>query len=308
MPIVLVVDDSPMDRLVVGRLLEKEQELDWVFLFASNGDEALGMMHDLVPHVVVTDLIMPGMDGLELVERIREEHPEVPVILITGMGSESLAIEALERGAASYVPKNQLASKLLDTVKQVLTVAHADTSRQRLADCFLRTGVTVRLDNDPALIPPLVNLIEQMLRDVKFADAAERIHLGIALEEAILNAMLHGNLDLSPEQVAQARAEFSEGKFSSVVHERRLQPPYHDRRVLVDAQISPEEVRFRVRDDGPGFACAAVPQRGDPTCLERGGGRGLVLMRNFMDEVVFNDAGNEVTLVKRQTGPRIVKA
>src|SRR5437588_11976782 len=117
MPIILVVDDSPVDRLLTGRLLSREKELDWVIEYAENGREALAFMKDLVPHVVVTDLMMPDMDGLELVAAVRAEHPEVPVILMTGQGSETLALEALERGAASYVPKGQLADKLLDTVK-----------------------------------------------------------------------------------------------------------------------------------------------------------------------------------------------
>src|SRR5437667_377442 len=109
-----------VDGLLTGRLLSKEKELDWVIEYAENGREALTFMSDLVPHVVVTDLMMPDIDGLELVETVRAEHPEVPVILITGQGSETLALEALERGAASYVPKGQLADKLADTVKQVL--------------------------------------------------------------------------------------------------------------------------------------------------------------------------------------------
>src|SRR5262245_60038809 len=123
MPIVLVADDSPVDRLLVGKLLQKEKDLEWVIAYAENGQEALALMGDVLPHVVVTDLRMPGMNGLEFVSAIRTQHPLVPVILITGQGSEALAMDALERGAASYVPKAQLAEKLLNTVKQVLSVA-----------------------------------------------------------------------------------------------------------------------------------------------------------------------------------------
>src|SRR5438876_8477417 len=122
MPIVLVVDDSPVDRLLVGKLLGKEKNADWVIAYAEKGEEALSLMDDLLPHVVVTDLVMPGMNGLEFVSTVRAKYAHVPVILITGQGSEVLAMEALERGAASYVPKGQLADKLVDTVKQVLAV------------------------------------------------------------------------------------------------------------------------------------------------------------------------------------------
>lgn len=301
MPIILVVDDSPFDRLLTGRLLAKEKELDWVIEYAENGREALAFMEDVVPHVVVTDLMMPEVDGLELVAAIRETHPEVPVILMTGQGSETLALEALERGAASYVPKGQLADKLADTVKQVLAVARADSRYQRLTECFVKSQLTVELDNDPALIAPLVDLVQKMLTDMKFCDAPERLHLGIALEEALLNAFCHGSLALPAEQVQQARAELSQGRVAPCIQERWDHPSCQNRKVFVEVQIGRQEARFVVRDQGAGFTQVAIPERRDPKTLERGQGRGLVLMRHFMDEVAFNAKGNEVTLVKYRT-------
>ena len=62
-----------------------------------------------MPALVLTDLIMPEMNGLELVKAIREHHPFVPVILMTSKGNEEIAVQALQGGAASYVPKSQLA-------------------------------------------------------------------------------------------------------------------------------------------------------------------------------------------------------
>jgi CheY-like chemotaxis protein/anti-sigma regulatory factor (Ser/Thr protein kinase) len=290
-----------MDRLLTGRLLGKEKDVDWVIEYAENGREALEFMNDVVPHLVVTDLMMPDMDGLELVTKVRAEHPEVPVILVTGQGSETLALEALERGAASYVPKGQLADKLLDTVKQVLSVARADSHHQRLTECFVKSQLSVQLDNDPALIAPLVDVAQQMLTDMRFCDAPERVHLGMALEEALLNAFCHGTMALPAEEVQQARCELSQGRVPAFLEERGSQPSCRQRKVFVDVLISQQEARFVVRDEGPGFAHLAAPQRHDPKTLERGRGRGLVLMRHFMDEVIFNPRGNEVTLVKHRT-------
>jgi CheY-like chemotaxis protein/anti-sigma regulatory factor (Ser/Thr protein kinase) len=307
MPIVLVVDDSRVDRLLVGKLLEKEGSLDWVITYAENGEAALALMEDVVPHVVVTDLIMPGMDGLEFVGAVRVAYPHVPVILITGQGSETLAIDALERGAASYVPKGEMADKLLDTVKQVLAVARADRSYQRLSECIVQNRLTLRLDNDPALIASVVDHIQQLLARMSFCDATERVHLGVALEEALLNALCHGNLALTAEQARLVRSELSQGQSSRLVLERQVQPPYRDRKIHVDAVIGQEEARFVIRDEGAGCARSAVPERGDPRTLERRAGRGLVLLRNFMDEVTFNDAGNEVTLVKKRRRAAVVR-
>jgi CheY-like chemotaxis protein/anti-sigma regulatory factor (Ser/Thr protein kinase) len=300
MPIVLVVDDSAVDRLLAGRLLERGKELDWVIEYASNGHEALAMMKELLPDVVVTDMMMPEMGGLELVSAIRRQYPHVPVILNTGQGSETVALEALERGAASYVPKSQLADKLLDTVKQVFAVARADRSQQRLAECFVRNELAVELENDPALVAPLVDLVQQMLTAMRFGDAAERVHLGVALEEALLNAFCHGTLQLSAAQVQECRSALSEGRVAACVPERRSHPSCRRRKVFVDIRIDREEAHFVVRDQGDGFAQSGVPRPHDPRSLEQGSSRGLVLMENFMDEVRFNEAGNEITLVKRR--------
>ena len=127
MTTVLVVDDSAVDRRLAGGMLEKNAE--WNIEYASDGAEALARFGSQVPDAVVTDMQMPEMDGLELVETIRARYPLVPVILMTAHGSEDVAVQALERGAASYVPKVNLARDLADTVASVLAVARADRRR-----------------------------------------------------------------------------------------------------------------------------------------------------------------------------------
>jgi anti-sigma regulatory factor (Ser/Thr protein kinase) len=69
--------------------------------------------------------------------------------------------------------------------------------------------------------------------------------------------------------------------------------------VLVDVKISTEEARFVIRDEGPGFDVASVPEPIDAAGEQAKSGRGLALMRAFMDQVTFNDVGNQVTMVKR---------
>src|SRR5690606_19706051 len=115
-----VVDDSAVDRRLVGGLLRQSPGLE--VQYAGNGAEALEIIRLAPPDLVITDLQMPEMDGLALVQAMRREFPTIPVILITAHGSEELAVKALESGAVSYVPKGQLAQRLLTTVQQVLTV------------------------------------------------------------------------------------------------------------------------------------------------------------------------------------------
>ena len=97
MPTVLVVDDSPIDRQLVGGLLK--QDTDWTVTYAGDGAAALDSIRTRPPDIVVTDLQMPEMTGLELVIAVRKSFAQVPVVLMTGKGSEEIAVEALHAGA-----------------------------------------------------------------------------------------------------------------------------------------------------------------------------------------------------------------
>lgn len=298
---ILVVDDSAVDRRFVGGLLKRQAE--YAVEFAQDGSDALAKIRSQTPDVIVTDLQMPNRNGLELVSAVRMHHPGVPVILMTGHGSEGLAVEALHRGAAGYVPKPQLAERLLDAVKEALSLARADHSYERLISCLNRCEFDFELDNDPALIDPLVDLVQQMVAGMRLTDATGRFRVGAAIKEALLNAMIRGNLELSFQQLPDVR-EGSGGTAPSelqrVVQQRRSESPYVDRRVRVFIRIAPEEARLVVRDEGPGFDPSSLPPAGQPGSLDAQVGRGLVLMRAFLDEVRYSDLGNEVTLIKRR--------
>src|SRR4051812_43723930 len=118
---ILVVDDISVDRRKAGGIVE--QNLGWSVIYADHGLSALAAIERDRPRIVLTDLQMPQMNGLELVEAVKRKHSLVPVVLMTAYGSEDIAIEALRQGAASYVPKNRLTRDLAQTLEQVLAAA-----------------------------------------------------------------------------------------------------------------------------------------------------------------------------------------
>ncbi len=295
---ILVVDDSAVDRRFVGGLLKRQAE--YSVEFAEDGSDALTKIRQQVPDVIVTDLQMPNRNGLELVSAVRMHHPGVPVILMTGHGSEGLAVEALHRGAASYVPKPQLAERLVEAVAEALNLSQADHTYERLISCLKRCEFEFELASDAALIDPLVDLVSQMVAGMRLTDATGRFRVGAAVKEALLNAIYRGNLELGTAELPDVRDGGPTGASARLVDQRRAKAPYHERRVHVLVNINPEEARLVIRDEGSGFDPAQVPQAGPAGSLDAPAGRGLVLMRAFLDEVQFNDRGNEVTLVKRR--------
>jgi CheY-like chemotaxis protein/anti-sigma regulatory factor (Ser/Thr protein kinase) len=292
MATVLVVDDNPMDRHLAGGLVEKA---GLTVQYAGNGNEALEVIAHGGIDIVLTDLLMPEMDGLELVKEIRERNRLIPVILMTAFGSEEIAIEALKKGAASYVPKRNLAHDLAETLEQVLSVLKSGRDQQRLLECLTQTESHFLLDNDPTLIPPLIGHLQENLARMNLCDEIGRIRVSVALQEALVNAIHHGNLEVS-----SSLRETDEKNYYSLLESRRKEKPYRMRRVHVIAKESPAEAAYVVRDEGPGFDPQTLPDPTDPCNLERCSGRGLLLIRTFMDEVYHNESGNQITLVKRR--------
>ncbi|MGH7201284.1 MAG: response regulator, partial [Planctomycetaceae bacterium] len=275
MTTVLVVDDSKMDRLKSGRILEKDS--DWTVLYATDGNEALEQIELHLPDIVLTDLQMPGMDGLELTNAVKADYPLLPVILITGAGSEEIAVQALQQGAASYVPKKSLGYDLVETVRRVLSAAREEQGQARVLTRLGRWAFTFTLENDASLIPSVVHYAQQAVTEMRICGEMDRLRVGVALEEALLNAYYHGNLEVSSELREQDHRAYYE-----LARRRAQEPPYRDRRIDFDALLTPDAATFTVRDDGPGFDPASLPDATDPANLERPCGRGLLLMQTFM--------------------------
>ena len=155
------------------------------------------------------------------------------------------------------------------------------------------------LENDGSLIAPLVRSLEDHIGSLRLCDETELIRIGVALHESLSNAINHGNLELDSE----LRQE-NEHLYYEMGEARKLIWPYCDRRVHVFASLGAERVRFVIRDEGPGFNHEQILDPTQEENLERIGGRGLLLIRNFMDEVSYNKRGNEISLVKYTSAGR----
>jgi anti-sigma regulatory factor (Ser/Thr protein kinase) len=213
---------------------------------------------------------------------------------MTAHGSEELAVRALTSGAASYVPKREMASDLLDTVESVIDSAHGKRDQKRVLQTLTRTEAEYVLPNDPELIPPLVSHLKDNVFRMSGSDETGLIQMTVALREALVNAMDHGNLELD-----SALREKEDNSYHRLARERRSQPKYAERQVHVRARESKDEAVYVIRDEGPGFDTSKLPDPTDPANLEKCSGRGMLLIRAFMAEVRHNSRGNEITMTWR---------
>ena len=288
---VLVVDDCAVDRTLAGEILK--QATGFTVDYARSGDEALQQIARAAPDLVLTDLQMPHIDGLQLVSTVRESYPRVPVILMTSEGSEEIAFRALQLGAASYVPKIYLHDSLRNTVEKVLQASINESYYQKAMECLMSSERRFSLSNDPSLFNPLIVHFQEECVALGICNHADRVRLGVGLAEALANAMFHGNLELS-----SALRETDGDAYQTLAETRRHESPYRERRIDIEVRLARGRAVFVIRDEGPGFDPSALPDPTDPTNLDKVTGRGILLMQAFMDHVDFNARGNEVTMVK----------
>jgi NarL family two-component system response regulator LiaR len=115
---ILIADDHPMMREALLTALADENDLH-VIGEASDGIEALKLAAELNPDVVLMDLLMPGMDGLEAIARLQESHPQIKILVVTSLEEEDKILAAVQAGALGYFPKTAPRLFLLEAIRKV---------------------------------------------------------------------------------------------------------------------------------------------------------------------------------------------
>ncbi|MGH7391423.1 MAG: response regulator [Candidatus Rokuibacteriota bacterium] len=111
--VILVIDDQP---IVAGALAESLQSAGNQVIIAGGGEEGLAVLEKMRPDAVFLDLVMPGMDGLEVLRRIRELDPGLPVVILSGWVSPEAAERARKMGVADVLSKPEALKNLVDAL------------------------------------------------------------------------------------------------------------------------------------------------------------------------------------------------
>jgi CheY-like chemotaxis protein len=291
---ILIAEDSATQAAQVRALL---RAAGFEARVVGDGIEALAAMAQQPPLAVLTDLEMPNMNGLDLVVAARREYPHIPVLVMTAFGSEEVAVHALQAGAASYVPKKNLADSLINTLQDVLEVARARREDARLTTFLEGIDAKFDLPNLANQAMAVVGYVQESMAAVGLGDATDRLRLGVALDAAIQNAMYLGNLELEQRQLLDAQRHTDAGKaFARLIHERDSQPPYRDRKVHVSVQLTRSGINCVVGHEGPGFDAKAALEADENLELAQTRGGGWVLVKSLVGKLSFDANGNEVTL------------
>jgi signal transduction histidine kinase/DNA-binding response OmpR family regulator/ligand-binding sensor domain-containing protein len=237
-PIVLVVEDNVDLRDYIREFLEA----DYAVHEAGNGKEGLDKALELVPDLVISDVMMPEMDGMELCQALKQDvlTSHVPVILLTARAGMDSKIEGLETGADDYVTKPFESKELLARVRNLIE-QRRQLRAKFSAGLVLKPGEVAVTSVDDALLKKVMEIVERNMENEEFA--VDDLAREACLSRTHLNRKLRGLTNLSP-------AEF--------IRYIRLQRA----RELLEKNVGPvAEIAFRVGFTSPAYFSACFHER-----------------------------------------------
>jgi len=270
---ILLVDDDAGILETLTAALRDDAEI----ATALSAEQALELIRKLPFDVILSDLRMPGMSGLELLRHIRVLLPAARVIIMTGEHTPDTVVESLHEQAFSYLCKPFSINALRDTVHMALSAPGGD--------------------DDILLLSAKPNWVSLSLR------------CKMALADRILNFLRCLDMDLGHDDQERIATAFRELLINAIEHGGHSDP---EKRVHLAFVRTARAIIYYLHDPGEGFSFDSIPHAAisngpdDPVKHTeirdqlgiRPGGFGLLLTRNLADELIYSDKGNEVMLVK----------
>lgn len=175
---VLLVDDHPMFRFGVRSLIETEDDID-VVGEAANGSEAVEMADELMPDVIIMDLVMPEMDGVEATRRVMRNHPDA-VVLIFSVVDDDAVFEAMRAGAKGYLLKGASREETLRAIRAIASgeAIFSPGAAQRLLSYF-NPELTRELSPFPELSTREREMLDLIARGMTNPEIADELGLSI---------------------------------------------------------------------------------------------------------------------------------
>jgi DNA-binding response OmpR family regulator len=292
---ILIVDDEQIIRNVLKRKLE--QNTAYTVFTADDGEPGLEIFRQQPIDLVISDLLMVRMNGIELLRNLKQIDPKVPVIIITGYGTLDDAIEAIKLGAEDFIKKPFDISEVIATIDKTFKKQEEEEDQRAIIKHIAAEHIDLEIPTDFDYLNRVINYIFSHLR-ARWLVGSEDLHdVKVCLYEALYNALEHGSLEINEEEKSTL-LEHGQASYREFLLQRMQIEPYRSKIILVRLDITGEEMNVRITDDGPGFDFANRMGHMNSEELFRSSGRGLLLISSLMDGVEFNDSGNEITMRK----------
>lgn len=261
---ILIVDDNDDLRAVLEQALR-----DLGHEVVAIGDRAHALAREDLEDfdLIISDLTDDEDSGVQLLSEIKRKRLMVPVVISSDQAQQPGVVKAFKMGAVNYLRSPYDKEELCNIVEKTLAYKLRFVDDLKVLP-YVHEKIEFELPSDVSLMNGVLQYLIERVAKLGVIKP-ERSNLFIALDEAFVNAVKHGNKN-DPTKL-----------------------------VRITAELSPQEARFTVEDEGEGFDVEQIPDPRDPDNLFKTSGRGVLLIYNIMDKVEYNARGNRLTMVKR---------
>jgi DNA-binding response OmpR family regulator len=287
---ILIIDDEKPVRDVLDIALSEE---GYDSLQAQSGEQGIDLFRTSEPDIVITDVMMPGIDGIEVTKRMRKQRDDIDVVVMSGFGTEELVINALRAGASNYIKKPIVFDELFKILDDIIFKRENRKRYEILKDIVEREQKTLLIGNDVSRVWGAVN---QVLFNVQASvDHSSLEGMCIGLYELLINAIEHGNLGITFQDKSDA---LQNSTYPELLQNRMLEADREGKVVRIECDYTPTAMSIVISDQGAGFDLDTLPDMKDAGSMLLDHGRGILLANLFYDSVDYDEPGNCVRISK----------
>jgi len=264
--------------------------------YATNGAKALKQISRIAYDLIISDISMPGISGLELLERINTNENPIPFIVITGFVKSEFAIQAVRLGASDFISKPIDFNVFLHSVSKQLA-KHRKTNEIKYLSKYIESSVfefrfTPEQFIEGNLTPVIANLPVEKIFNIPNSVFNEIL---LCVEEMLSNAFLHGVFKI-PGRIREEEYQ----SYMNFLQETIRNKEIAEKKVYLTIFInmSGKKIEITVRDEGDGFDHSKFLQD-DTSIIEfKGSGKGIKLLKILCDNIFFADEGRILKIEK----------
>lgn len=292
---ILIVDDSPDIAQSLGSLLTLH---NYRVDTALCGSDALRKLRKNLYDIVVCDIEMPGMNGLDFLERIRRDGRDQEVILMTGFLEQEYFIRAIKLGASDFISKPIETQHLLKSIEAIIARVVNFRSNEKLLSTFNRSEFSCVIDPRKFSGVGVAKILNPLLSQNMDLPHNLLMEILTCADEMLQNAYVHGVLELTDEERLCEQTTLRE-----IIESKLLQPKIAARRIRFSISLEQDNefISICVEDDGNGFDHEAWTHRlhQDNNLSTEAHGRGLAMLYFLSDGLEFDDGGRRVRVIRK---------
>ncbi|MFP4431668.1 MAG: cyclic nucleotide-binding domain-containing protein [Spirochaetaceae bacterium] len=261
-----------------------------------DADRALEFLRYELPEISVINYSDPEIDTDRIIDTIKADpwlHYGGLIVVHSRRDAQRAADQMPNSNIISLIPRGQFVSSFFRVLRIVIQNSQILYQRDLQSTLTGSIAGTFVMDNDPFNVRAYANLVSNFLYNSNFIDQDGKDRLHVAIFEMLMNAVEHGNCDISYAEKTQWLE--TRGDILDLIRRKTRDPEIRAKRVYFSYRITPERSYFTIRDQGSGFDWRAQLEKRKQGVNLGLHGHGIQMTGHYMENLAYNEAGNEVS-------------